>query len=97
MRRSTPIAALLFAVLAVLTPLALASPPDPLWVGGLFDAADFDDVVVAITSADGATDGAAARVIKVSLPVLGTVSPPSPIDPDSGVPPVFQGRAPPAT
>jgi hypothetical protein len=96
MRRSTPVAALLLAVMAVLTPLALASPPDPLWVGGLFDAADFDDVVVAVTSTDGATDGAAPRVIKVSLPVLGTVPPPSSIDPVCGAPPVFQGRAPPA-
>jgi hypothetical protein len=96
MKRSALVAALLLAVLAVLTPLALASPPDPLWVGGFFDAADFDDVVVAVTSTDGATDGAAARVVTVSLPALGTVPPSNPIDPVGGALPVFQGRAPPA-
>ena len=95
MRGSTPVAALLFAVLAVLTPLALASPPDPLWVGGLFDAADFDDVVVAVTSTDGTTDGAVPRVVKVSLAALGTVAPPSLSNPVRGALPVFQERAPP--
>jgi hypothetical protein len=96
MQRSAPVAALLLAVLAVLTPLALASPPDPLWVGGFFDAADFDDVVVAVTSTDGATDGAAPRAVTASLPVLGGVPPSNPIDPVGGAPPVFRGRAPPA-
>jgi hypothetical protein len=96
MRRSAPVAALLLAVLAVLTPLALASPPDPLWVGGLFDAADSDDVVVAVTSTDGVTDGAAPRVATVSLPALGAVPPSNPTDPAGGAPPAFQGRAPPA-
>jgi len=31
-----------------LTPAALASPPDQHWLGGLYDNADFDDVVLAI-------------------------------------------------
>jgi hypothetical protein len=96
MQGSGPVATLLLVALAVLTPLALASPPDPLWVGGLFDAADFDDVVVAVTSADGATDGVAPRVITVPLPALETMSLPSAIDPACGAPPVSQGRAPPA-
>ena len=38
---------LLFAIL----PLAEASPPDPLWVGGLYDGADLDDVVEAVMAA----------------------------------------------
>jgi len=37
---------LLFAIL----PLAEASPPDPLWVGGMYDGADLDDVVTAVTA-----------------------------------------------
>jgi hypothetical protein len=32
-------------VLATLSGLADASPPDPTWIPGLYDDADFDDVV----------------------------------------------------
>ena len=38
---------LLFAIL----PLAEASPPDPLWVGGMYDGADLDDIVAAVSAA----------------------------------------------
>jgi hypothetical protein len=40
---------LLFFLLA-LVPLANPSSPDPLWIGGCYDAADFDDVILATTS-----------------------------------------------
>ena len=46
----------LLPTLAVLTPLAYASPPDPAWVDGFFDDDDHDDVVVVITSAGAAVD-----------------------------------------
>jgi len=29
-----------------LTPLAYASPPDQTWIGGFYDDADYDDVVL---------------------------------------------------
>jgi hypothetical protein len=48
--------AALLPVLIVLTPLAYASPPDPVWVSGFFDDADQDDVVVLVTSAGAAID-----------------------------------------
>ena len=35
-----------------LTPLAYASPPDSAWLPGMYDAADYDDVVILITSGD---------------------------------------------
>lgn len=54
----------LLAVLLVLVPLALASPPDSLWIAGIYDAADSDDVVVAITSLE-----------SVAQPFLHVVSP----------------------
>ena len=38
---------LLFAIL----PLADASSPDPLWVGGMYDGADLDDVVATVSAA----------------------------------------------
>ena len=44
----------LLLALALLTPLAYVSPPDPSWVSGIYDGADYDDVVILITSAVGA-------------------------------------------
>ncbi len=38
-------------VLAVLTGLAYASPPDASWIPGIYDNADLDDVVVLVTAA----------------------------------------------
>jgi hypothetical protein len=51
-------ASLLASVLVTLVPLAHFSPPDPTWIAGLYDNADHDDAVVAITDAIGfpATD-----------------------------------------
>lgn len=39
------VAVLTVALMAVLRPLAQASPADPLWMAGFYDNADFDDVV----------------------------------------------------
>jgi len=41
--------AFLVCLIGVLTPLALSTPPDPLWIGGLWDDDDFDDVILIIT------------------------------------------------
>src|SRR5262245_51379626 len=46
------ILALLLGVLASLVPLAHVSLPDPTWIVGLYDDADFDAVILAIVSAD---------------------------------------------
>lgn len=43
-------ALLLLLVCSGLTALAYASPPDPAWIRGIYDDADYDDVVVLITS-----------------------------------------------
>jgi len=32
--------------MVALTTLALASPPDPTWIAGFWDDADYDDVIV---------------------------------------------------
>jgi hypothetical protein len=45
------VAIVLVAVALTLTPLAYASPPDPTWIAGFWDDADFDDVVIAAMSA----------------------------------------------
>lgn len=46
-------ATLLFLILllAALTPFAYASPPDPVWVPGIYDGGDYDDVVEMVTGA----------------------------------------------
>ena len=45
-----PVTALLVLVLAALGPLAGASPPDPSWIDGFYDAADGDDAILAVTA-----------------------------------------------
>ncbi len=49
-------------VLLIITPvtLAQASPPDQTWLAGVYDEADFDDVVGRLTSALEATDATVA-------------------------------------
>jgi hypothetical protein len=44
---------LLVALIGGLAPVAYASPPDPSWVRGMYDDADFDDVVGLITGGAG--------------------------------------------
>ena len=33
-----------------LTPLAYATPPDSLWTPGVYDDADYDDIVILVTT-----------------------------------------------
>ena len=51
-RRALPLLTLVFA-LVFLVPLAHASPPDPIWISGSYDADDRDDAVLAASSLDG--------------------------------------------
>ncbi|HKA04947.1 MAG TPA: hypothetical protein VKD67_11470 [Acidimicrobiales bacterium] len=45
--------ALIAAGPVMLPALAYASPPDPSWLPGVYDDADFDDVVTFVTSSTG--------------------------------------------
>ena len=49
-------------VLLIIAPVTLAhaSPPDQTWIAGVYDQADFDDVVGFLTSALEATDSTVA-------------------------------------
>ena len=47
--------------------LAHASPPDQTWLAGVYDQADFDDVVDLLTSALEATDSTTAPDVGPSL------------------------------
>jgi hypothetical protein len=46
-------ACLLFALIVALPVLAYASPPDPSWGHGVYDDADFDDIVCLIIASSG--------------------------------------------
>jgi hypothetical protein len=62
------------AVLGMLLALAYATPPDPTYLGGFWDNADYDDVVILVTSAIGSTDthtdSDLTRLLVVVAPVL---------------------------
>jgi hypothetical protein len=95
MRTPLPVVLFLLLTLSALVPLALASPPDPLWIGGVFDAGDFDDVVVAATFTDGLTDDAALDSVKALWLVIGPALPALSADAVHCAPPSLRGRAPP--
>ena len=56
--RSSPVCALcLLMVLLALLPLAAASPADPTWIAGIYDGADLDESIEAVTSMIGIVEG----------------------------------------
>ena len=60
----------LVAFILALTPLAYASPPDPMWQLGFFDAGDFDEVVEYITSSAGLAEGPVVRCLRPVLIIV---------------------------
>jgi membrane protease YdiL (CAAX protease family) len=89
-------ALLLLLLVAGLTPLAYASPPDPAWIEGIYDDADSDDVIVMITSAAAVT----VLVLLVDLRQIPPLVGPAAQGAEDPIPtlPFFplQSRAPPA-
>jgi len=85
----------LVAVVLALAPAAHASPPDQSWIPGLYDNADFDDVVLLITSNFGAIQPSIVWSSRPVAPAVGLITPmdtePRPLSPLSSV----LGRAPP--
>jgi hypothetical protein len=53
-RRS--VALLIVGALISLATLAHASPPDPDWLGGIWDNGDYDDIILLVTSGVGIAD-----------------------------------------
>jgi len=62
-----PPIAILLNCLVLLVLLAAASPPAPLWIPGIYDAADSDDVVVAATSLESRVEGCLLVVSPVTM------------------------------
>ena len=85
----------LVALLVGLVPLAYASPPDETWLPGLYDNADYDDVVIALTSAVGAADGTPTPDLAPTAEMIQTLHPAEPPVPDSAFRSPYRLRAPP--
>lgn len=67
------VAFLLLGALCAVGPLAYASPPDPTWIGGVYDAADYDDAVVAIAAMEAAPEHGPPAVLRPSRIMLGFI------------------------
>ena len=92
---SFTLAVLFVCVMAALTPLAHASPSDPSWIAGFWDDADYDDIVILITSNVGAVEPHLLSDARLGQPVVDFIPPvaegPVPAPPASA----NQTRAPP--
>jgi hypothetical protein len=96
-RFALPILPVLLVAISAVTPLAYASPPDPSWVSGIYDDADFDDVVVFVTSGAGVVEPFLQSDIRGVPPLAGHT-----LQPAEDVVPILsrsslRPRAPPAS
>jgi len=88
------IALVLVGPLFALTPLAHATPQDETWIAGIYDGADYDDVVLLITTDGGVTPSAEPQVFRGVL-VAAMLQHAVEIVP-TAPPSALQSRAPPA-
>jgi len=65
----------LIAGVFALVPAAYAIPPDQSWIAGLYDNADFDDVILFITIGFGDVQPSVLWSPHVAVVVVGSVSP----------------------
>jgi hypothetical protein len=83
------------AVPGVLVSLAYATPPDPTYLGGFWDNADYDDVVILVTSSTGSTESHPESDPPCELVVVAPVLPGEEERPAPPLPPRSSPRAPP--
>jgi hypothetical protein len=94
--KSRRIAVVLVALaLGLLPALAHASPTDPLWIGGVYDAGDWDDAVLAAAFTDGLASATGPRDLWRSWSAAGAVRLGWPGLPTCLARSPFAGRAPP--
>lgn len=62
---------LLLPSVATLPAVAYASPPDPSWIQGIFDGADYDDVVVLVAATVALSDTFLDVALWPSRPLIG--------------------------
>jgi len=85
----------LAGILLVLPLLAHMSPPDPLWISGLYDEADFDEVIVTVVSATGQVGLRLPMLVKPAVIVAGILPLDDPASAPAGLSPALLIRAPP--
>jgi len=61
---------LVVGLTAALAPLAQATPPDQTWIAGVYDNADYDDIVLSITTALGVVESCMDRESGPIRPVV---------------------------
>jgi hypothetical protein len=66
------LAVLIVGTLAAVVPMAHASPPDPTWIAGIWDAADCDEAILSLTGGDALPAVAVPVLLSLSLVLLGT-------------------------
>ena len=69
----------LTGVVLVLVPLGYASPPDPTWIAGIYDNADYDDVVELVTDGTGVSSGQAPARVEQGPVAFALLSEPGPL------------------
>ena len=60
----------LIALLSILPALAEASPPDQSWIAGVYDDADYDDVIQILTSDDDVVESNTPGGAGLARPVI---------------------------
>ena len=93
---SAVVAGIVASAFTVLTTMAFASPPDPIWIAGFWDDADYDDVVILVASASGVVE---PDSFVRAVPLLATTTPVARLVEDSAspfVPNSHRPRDPPA-
>lgn len=95
MVRGRPLVLIVLAALVALPPLAFSSPPDPIWIGGVYDAADYDDAVLAVTSTASVVEDSPLMAIEPFSLMLAVVLLSDATVPSLAFFPAFQVRAPP--
>jgi hypothetical protein len=75
MSRRVLLAILLLSVVLALPPIAHAAPTDPVWIAGLYDDNDYDDVVLFIIGAVGAIDSGVVNPVGPVIIYLGLITP----------------------
>jgi hypothetical protein len=88
---------LISAILGSIPALAHASPPDPTWIPGIYDDADFDDVVGLVTSAKALAEPMDATALHVVSPATSLEGSPRESTPKRLSTATLHARAPPAS
>jgi len=65
------LAVLIVSTLAAVVPMAHANPPDPTWIAGIWDAADFDEAILSLTAGDALPLASVPVLLSLTLILLG--------------------------